>query len=215
MTIRLMLVDDHQMLRQGLRRSLEEEGFYVVGEASDGEQAVRLVPAAKPDVILMDVSMPDMDGIEATRRIIQNDPDKRIVMLTMHADKDLIDAAIKAGAVGYLTKDCSTDEVIQAVRMAANGETALSPQLAKTMLSEVRKIDEKAAREEDRLVTKREEEVLQLIADGCSTPEVAQKLYISQKTVKNHLASIYEKLNARDRTQAVLLAVRMGIVKLT
>jgi two-component system response regulator DegU len=210
-----MLVDDHQMLRQGLRRSLEEEGFYVVGEASDGEQAVRLVPAAKPDVILMDVSMPDMDGIEATRRIIQNDPDKRIVMLTMHADKDLIDAAIKAGAVGYLTKDCSTDEVIEAVRMAANGETALSPQLAKTMLSEVRKIDEKAAREEDRLVTKREEEVLQLIADGCSTPEVAQKLYISQKTVKNHLASIYEKLNARDRTQAVLLAVRMGIVKLT
>lgn len=215
MTIRLMLVDDHQMLRQGLRRSLEEEGFYVVGEASDGDEAVRLVPAAKPDVILMDVSMPDMDGVEATRRILQADPDKRVVMLTMHADKDLIDAAIKAGAVGYLTKDCSTDEVIEAVRMAANGETALSPQLAKTMLSEVRKIDEKAAREEDRLVTKREEEVLQLIADGCSTPEVAQKLYISQKTVKNHLASIYEKLNARDRTQAVLLAVRMGIVKLT
>ena len=215
MTIRLMLVDDHRMLRQGLRRSLEEEGFYVVGEASDGEEAVRLVPAAKPDVILMDVSMPDMDGIEATRRIINNDPDQRIVMLTMHADKDLIDAAIKAGAVGYLTKDCSTDEVIQAVRLAANGETALSPQLAKSMLTEVRKIDEKAAREEDRLVTKREEEVLQLIADGCSTPEVAQRLYISQKTVKNHLASIYEKLNARDRTQAVLLAVRMGIVKLT
>ena len=214
MTIRLMLVDDHRMLRQGLRRSLEEEGFYVVGEASDGEEAVRLVPAAKPDVILMDVSMPDMDGIEATRRIINNDPDQRIVMLTMHADKDLIDAAIKAGAVGYLTKDCSTDEVIQAVRLAANGETALSPQLAKSMLTEVRKIDEKAAREEDRLVTKREEEVLQLIADGCSTPEVAQRLYISQKTVKNHLASIYEKLNARDRTQAVLRAVRMGIVRL-
>jgi two-component system, NarL family, response regulator DegU len=214
-TIRLMLVDDHRMLRQGLRRSLEEEGFYVVGEASDGDEAVRLVPAAKPDVILMDVSMPDMDGVEATRRIVQQNPDQRIVMLTMHADQDLIDAAIKAGAVGYLTKDCSTDEVIDAVRMAANGETALSPQLAKTMLTEVRKIDEKAAREEDRLVTKREEEVLQLIADGCSTPEVAQKLYISQKTVKNHLASIYEKLNARDRTQAVLLAVRMGIVKLT
>ena len=215
MTIRLMLVDDHRMLREGLRRSLEEEGFYVVGEAADGEAAVRLVPAAKPDVILMDVSMPDMDGIEATKRILQATPELRVVMLTMHADKDLIDQAIKAGAVGYLTKDCSIDEVTEAVRMAANGETALSPALAKTMLTEVRKIDEKAAREEDRLVTKREEEVLQLIADGCSTPEVAQKLYISQKTVKNHLASIYEKLNARDRTQAVLLAVRMGIVKLT
>jgi two-component system response regulator DegU len=214
-TIRLMLVDDHRMLREGLRRSLEEEGFYVVGEAADGEAAVRLVPAAKPDVILMDVSMPDMDGIEATKRILQAAPEPRVVMLTMHADKDLIDQAIKAGAVGYLTKDCSIDEVTEAVRMAANGETALSPALAKTMLTEVRKIDEKAAREEDRLVTKREEEVLQLIADGCSTPEVAQKLYISQKTVKNHLASIYEKLNARDRTQAVLLAVRMGIVKLT
>ena len=214
MTIRLMLVDDHRMLREGLRRSLEEEGFYVVGEAADGEAAVRLVPAAKPDVILMDVSMPDMDGIEATKRILQNSPDQRVVMLTMHADKDVIDQAIMAGAVGYLTKDCSIDEVIDAVRMAANGETALSPALAKTMLSEVRKIDEKAAREEDRLVTKREEEVLQLIADGCSTPEVAQKLYISQKTVKNHLASIYEKLDARDRTQAVLTAVKMGIIKL-
>ena len=214
MTIRLMLVDDHRMLREGLRRSLEEEGFYVVGEAADGEAAVRLVPAAKPDVILMDVSMPDMDGVEATKRILQNSPEQRVVMLTMHADKDLIDQAIKAGAVGYLTKDCSIDEVIDAVRMAANGETALSPALAKTMLTEVRKIDEKAAREEDRLVTKREEEVLQLIADGCSTPEVAQKLYISQKTVKNHLASIYEKLNARDRTQAVITAVRMGIITL-
>ena len=214
MTIRLMLVDDHKMLREGLRRSLEEEGFSVVGEASDGVEAVHLAASMRPDVILMDVSMPDMGGVEATRRIVQADAEQRVVMLTMHADKDIIDSAIKAGAVGYLTKDCSIDEVCDAVRMAANGETALSPQLAATMLSEVRRIDSHQAREEDRLVTKREEEVLQLIADGCSTPEVAAKLYISQKTVKNHLASIYEKLNARDRTQAVLLAVRMGIVKL-
>jgi two-component system response regulator DegU len=213
-TIRLMLVDDHKMLREGLRRSLEEEGFDVVGEASDGVEAVQKAADLKPDVILMDVSMPDMGGVEATRRIVQADPERRIVMLTMHADRDIIDQAIKAGAVGYLTKDCSIEEVSDAVRMAANGETALSPQLAATMLTEVRRIDGHQTREEDRLVTKREEEVLQLIADGCSTPEVAAKLYISQKTVKNHLASIYEKLNARDRTQAVLLAVRMGIVKL-
>jgi two-component system response regulator DegU len=211
-----MLVDDHKALRQGLRRSLEEEeGFSIVGEAADGDEAVRMAPVVQPDVILMDVSMPDMDGVEATRRILQTDPSRRIVMLTMHVDKDIIESAIKAGAVGYLTKDCSIDEIIEAVKMAANGETALSPQLAQTMLAEVRKIDAPTIRDEDRLITKREEEVLQLIADGCSTPEVAQKLYISQKTVKNHLASIYETLNARDRTQAVLLAVRMGIVKLT
>jgi len=213
MVIRLMLVDDHKMLRQGLRRSLEEEGFSIVAEAADGTEAVRLAPAIKPDVVLMDVSMPDMDGIEATKRILAVDPDRRIVMLTMHGDASVIEQAIKAGAVGYLTKDCSIDEVVEAIRMAANGETALSPQLAQTMLKEVRKIHG-TEKEEERVISKREEEVLQLIADGCSTPEVAAKLYISQKTVKNHLASIYEKLNARDRTQAVLTAVRLGIVRL-
>ncbi|MFM7536864.1 MAG: response regulator [Acidimicrobiales bacterium] len=213
MVIRLMLVDDHKMLRQGLRRSLEEEGFSIVAEAADGTDAVRLAPAIKPDVVLMDVSMPDMDGIEATKRILAVDPERRIVMLTMHGDASVIEQAIKAGAVGYLTKDCSIDEVVEAIRMAANGETALSPQLAQTMLKEVRKIHG-AEKEEERVISKREEEVLQLIADGCSTPEVAAKLYISQKTVKNHLASIYEKLNARDRTQAVLTAVRLGIVRL-
>jgi two-component system, NarL family, response regulator DegU len=213
--VRLMLVDDHKALRQGLRRSLEEEeGFSIVGEAADGDEAVRMAPVVQPDLILRDVSMPDMDGVEATRRILQADPSRRVVMLTMHVDKDIIESAIKAGAVGYLTKDCSIDEIIEAVKMAANGETALSPQLAQTMLAEVRKIDAPTIRDEDRLITKREEEVLQLIADGCSTPEVAQKLYISQKTVKNHLASIYEKLDARDRTQAVLTAVRMGIIRL-
>ncbi len=213
MVIRLMLVDDHRMLRQGLRRSLEEEGFSIVAEAADGTEAVRLAPAIKPDVVLMDVSMPDMDGIEATKRILAVDPDRRIVMLTMHSDASVIEQAIKAGAIGYLTKDCSIDEVVEAIRMAANGETALSPHLAQTMLKEVRKIHG-GEKEEERVISKREEEVLQLIADGCSTPEVAAKLYISQKTVKNHLASIYEKLNARDRTQAVLTAVRMGIVRL-
>ena len=121
---------------------------------------------------------------------------------------------IQLGASGYLVKDCSTDEVAAAVRMAANGETALSPQLAATMLDEVRRLEVPNPAEEDRIITKREEEVLQHIADGCSTPEVAERLYISQKTVKNHLASIYQKLDARDRTQAVLQAVRMGIVRL-
>lgn len=192
---------------------MADQGFDVVGEARDGEEAVRLADDLKPDVILMDVTMPEMDGVEATRQIKKDRPEVRIVMLTMHADQEVLASAIRAGASGYLVKDCSTEEIASAVRMAASGETALSPQLAASMLDEVRKLDQ-PANEEDRVITKREEEVLQLIADGCSTPEVAERLFISQKTVKNHLASIYQKLDARDRTQAVLQAVRMGIVHL-
>ena len=212
-SIRLMLADDHRMLREGLRRSMIDQGFDVVGEARDGDEAIRLAEELHPEVILMDVTMPEVDGVEATRQIRASMPDIKIVMLTMHADQEVLTSAIRAGASGYLVKDCSTEEIASAVRMAVSGETALSPQLAASMLDEVRRLDRPNA-DEERIVTRREEEVLQLIADGCSTPEVAEKLYISQKTVKNHLASIYQKLDARDRTQAVLQAVRMGIVSL-
>jgi len=213
MTIRLMLADDHRMLREGLSRSMSEHGFDVVGEARDGLEAVNMAVSLQPDVILMDVSMPEMDGVEACRQVRASGSATKIVMLTMHADQDVLANAIRAGACGYLVKDCSTEEIADAVRMASNGDTALSPQLAASMLDEVRKMEMAPAREE-RIVTKREEEVLQAIADGCSTSEVADQMYISQKTVKNHLASIYQKLDARDRTQAVLQAVRMGIVSL-
>lgn len=208
--LRVLLADDHQMLREGLRRGLEAEGFEVVGEAGNGADAVRLALETHPDVVLMDVSMPETDGIDATRTLTRADARQRVVMLTMHVDREVIDRAIKAGAVGYLTKDCSIHEVAAAVQLAANGDVALSPHLAAKMLEEVRR----TAGAGDGVVTQREEEILQLIADGLSTPEIAERLYISQKTVKNHLASIYDKLDARDRTQAVLTAVRMGIVKL-
>jgi DNA-binding NarL/FixJ family response regulator len=216
MGVRLLLADDHRMLREGLRRSMSEAGFEVVGEATDGVEAVRLAAELLPDVILMDVTMPNCDGVEACRQVKEAGLRSCVVMLTMHADQDVLANAIRAGASGYLTKDCSTREIAEAVRMAAEGETVLSPQLARSMLEEVRRIDEPAgaAEEPDKVISRREEEVLQLIADGCSTPEVAAQLYISQKTVKNHLASIYQKLDARDRTQAVLQAVRMGIVSL-
>jgi DNA-binding NarL/FixJ family response regulator len=207
MTFSVVLVDDHTMLRQSLRRAIEAEGVEVVGEAGDGEEAVRVVLATKPDVMLMDVSMPRTDGIDATRQLVAADRTIRVVMLTMHADRDVIDRALKAGAVGYLTKDASIAEVVEAVTLAANGDRAMSPRLASLMLNEARRTQEP-------LLSAREEEVLQLVADGLGTTEIAQKLFISQKTVKNHLASIYEKLDARDRTQAVLMAVRMGIVRL-
>ncbi len=210
--IRLMLADDHKMLREGLRRSMTERGFDVVGEARNGAEAVELAAALRPDVLLMDVTMPELDGVEAARQIKARLPELRIVMLTMHADQDVLAEAIRAGANGYLVKDCSTDEIAEAIECVADGETALSPRLAASMLAEVRKGS--GSHEQERVITKREEEVLQLIADGCSTPEVAERLFISQKTVKNHLASIYQKLDARDRTQAVLQAVRMGIVTL-
>ncbi|MFT3855376.1 MAG: response regulator transcription factor [Ilumatobacteraceae bacterium] len=208
MGLTVMLVDDHTMLRQGLRRALEGEGITVIAEAGDGDSAVKLALDSHPDVVLMDVSMPTVDGIEATKRLMGADARQRVVMLTMHADRDVIDRSIKAGAVGYLTKDSSIAEVIMAIKLAANGDRPMSPRLASAMLDESKKL-------EDGIVSAREEEVLQLVADGFGTTEIAERMFISQKTVKNHLASIYDKLNARDRTQAVLTAVRMGIVKLS
>ena len=222
--IRLLLADDHTMLREALRRAMEGAGLDVVGEAADGEEAIRLSSELRPEVVLMDVSMPVLDGVEATRQIHRNDPDIAVLMLTMHADSDVVARALSAGAVGYLVKDASMSEVVEAVRLAANGDTALSVELANSMLGEVHRLAESGAESErggpdvapggEGVITKREEEVLQLIAEGLSTPEVAARLYISVKTVKNHLASIYAKLDSRDRTQAVVRAVKMGIIRI-
>ena len=209
----LLLADDHRMLRDSLRRSMEENGFDVVGEAKDGAEAVELAQVLHPDVVLMDVSMPNLDGVEATRQISRLVPDAQVVMLTMHADGEVMARAIQAGAIGYLVKDCAITDVVSAVRLAASGESVLSADLAISMLADVKRtpIDPGNGHAP---VSAREEQVLQLVADGLSLPEVAAELYISVKTVKNHLASIYAKLDARDRTQAVLRAVKMGIISL-
>lgn len=223
--IRVLLADDHTMLREGLRRSLTAEGFSIVGEASDGDEAVSLARQLDPDVVLMDVTMPVTDGIEATRTIRETLERVQVVMLTMHADAELIRGAIAAGAAGYLTKDCTTEEVARTIRQAASGDTMMSAELASSMLAEATKLDAEGPAtdpepasgsrpEGEGIISKREEEVLQLIAQGQSTAEVAEQLFISAKTVKNHLANIYEKLDSRDRTQAVVRAVRMGIIRI-
>jgi DNA-binding NarL/FixJ family response regulator len=205
--IRVLLADDHTMLREGLRRSLDMEGLSVVGEARDGVEAIRVAELLKPDVVLMDVTMPAMDGIEATKVLRQRLPETRVVILTMHDEDELLQRAARAGAAGYVVKDASSAEVADVVRAAAAGEAALPAGVTSEVVD--------AGQGHDALISKREEEVLQLIADGASTTEVASRLFISAKTVKNHLASIYHKLDARDRTQAVLRAARLGIIRLS
>lgn len=208
--IRVLVVDDHRMLRETLRHSLEQHGFDVVGEAGDGTEALEAARRLRPAVVLMDVTMPGMGGVEATRQLLGVLPSVRVVMLTMHADRRVIAQAIEAGAVGYLLKDCSIDEVADTLRSAVSGPTDISPEVAVEMLEQAGMLSG-----DDGGLSRREAEVLQLIADGASTPEVAETLFISEKTVKNHLASVYSKLHARDRTQAVLAAVRMGVVNLS
>src|SRR3954470_20321835 len=160
--VRLLLVDDHRMLRESLRRAMEDAGFEVVGEAPDGAEAVRLAMELKPDVILMDVTMPVLDGVEATRQVRDKLPNTQVVILTMHADREVLVDAIRAGAAGYLVKDCSTEEVVDTVRKAASGETALSPELAASMLGEVRDmVEREQAAGAEAVISKREEEVLQ------------------------------------------------------
>jgi len=204
---RVLIADDHQLLRQALRRALEDAGFDVVGEAADGEEAARLAAQLLPEIVVMDVTMPVLDGVAATREVVAAVPDARVVMLTMHGESSLIAECLDAGACAFLTKDTSMHDVVETVRQTADGEVLLSPEIARGTLRELGGGDGPP-------LTKREVEVLQLVADGFGTTEIAERLFISAKTVKNHLASIYEKLDARDRTQAVLSAVRSGIVRL-
>ena len=208
--MRIMLVDDHHLLRQSLKRQFEEFGHEVVADVSDGTSAVAAALKTRPDIILMDISMGEGDGITACRAIMEADARQRVVMLTMHAEIDLIRQSLKAGAVGYLIKDATFDEVLNALKLVCNGDVIISPEFAHALLLEV----EGQQVVQPSVLSEREMEVLQLLAEGNSTPEIADTLFISQKTVKNHLASIYEKIDARDRTHAVIRAVKIGIIKI-
>jgi DNA-binding NarL/FixJ family response regulator len=210
--IRALIVDDHPVTREGLRTALElsEDIIVVVGEAASGEEAVERARELEPDVVFMDVRMPGMDGIEATRRIRQAAPTTKVILITIDESRGAISEAIQAGVSGYLLKDASPDTLVDAAKNAVEGNAVIHPQLTKTFIEEVRIGEADGPRTAP--LSKREREILQKVADGSTTRQVATELGISPHTVKTHLERIFEKLGANDRAQAVAIAIRTGIV---
>lgn len=213
--IRVLLVDDHTLLRQGLRSMLElNQNIVVVGEAGDGEEAIAKTEELSPNVVLMDITLlPGMDGIQATQRIKQTYPKVNVIMLTMHGDDYHAFEAIKAGASGYLVKSATQDELVKAIEVAHAGESVFHPTITKeSMKGFLHMVEGKGAKPKVLRLTQREKEVIESLCQGASNKEIAERLFISQKAVKSHLQSIFEKLNVSNRTQAVAHAFREGIV---
>ena len=210
--IRALIVDDHPVTREGLRTalSMSDEVVEVVGEAASGEEAVKAARDLIPDVVFMDVRMPGMDGIEATRRIREASPDTRVILITIDESRGAISDAIQAGVSGYLLKDASPEALVDAARNAVEGNAVIHPQLTKTFIEEVHLAESEGTKAMP--LSKREREILQKVADGATTRQVATDLGISPHTVKTHLERIFEKLGANDRAQAVAIAIRTGIV---
>jgi len=207
--IRVMLVDDHQMVRNGLKTFLlVHDDLELVGEASNGEQALTTFERVHPDVILMDLKMPRMDGVEATQALLKRDPGVRIIALTSFKDEDLIRKALEAGAMGYLLKDVDVDELAEAIRAAYRGEPTLAPEAAWVLFKATRRGPELG---DD--LTERERDVLALLVEGLTNPEIADRLYISDSTVKTHVSNILSKLGVSTRTEAASLALQRGLLK--
>lgn len=211
---RVLLVDDHDIYRAGLRGLLVEQGVDIIGEAANGEAALELVREKGPNVVVMDLNMPGIGGIEATRRIATLSPLTRVIMLTVSSDQPDVLEAILAGACGYLLKSATTQEIVAGIQSAARGDALLSPSIAAKLLDRVREAPpERAAPDPARAeLTERELEVLRLLASGMDNAEIGQALFISSSTVKNHISSILVKLQIENRIQAAVYAVRAGIV---
>jgi DNA-binding NarL/FixJ family response regulator len=211
--IRVLIVEDHALFRQGLRELLDTAGLSVIGEASDGVTAVRLTRELRPDVVVMDLHMPRMDGIDATSEIMKAERPPVILVLTVSTTNDDVLDAIAAGASGYLLKDAAADEIVNAVRNANSGSSTLSPTIAGAVVRRVREHGAATEQPEDLLaLSEREKEILRLVALGRDNTEIAQELYLSPSTVKNHVSSILEKLGVDGRVQAAVRAARAGIV---
>ena len=215
-TIRVLIADDHRLFRLGLRQACESAGdFEVVGEAEDGQEAVELARRCRPDVILMDINMPILDGVEATRCIMENDPSIQVIMLTIYRRDRYVFEAIKAGARGYLLKDVDERELLEAIRAVHRGEALINPGLATKLLDEFRRLGQVAAEAGDvERLTQGEMDVLRLVAQGASNKEIAARLHLAESTVSNRLSNIYQKLHVNSRTQAALMALRRGWAKL-
>ncbi|MEG6585021.1 response regulator transcription factor [Dendrosporobacter sp. 1207_IL3150] len=219
MPINILIADDHMLLRKGIRNVLElESDLAVIDEAADGEEAVNKALELKPDIMLLDINMPRLTGLEVTKRIKVENPNIKVIVLTMHDDENYVIEVIKSGASGYLLKDVEPSMLIKAIHTVFEGESFIYPTLAKKLFGEINRREERKhavnmheRRKEERL-TYREIEVLELICQGMSNQEIAQKLYLSEKTVKNHLTNIFRKINVTDRTQAVLYALKNKIV---
>jgi len=212
-SISVLLVDDHAMVRQGVKAFLvTQPDLSVVGEAGSGEEAIKLAAQLIPDVILMDLIMPSLDGVEATRRVKQVSPRSQIVVLTSYHEDEHIFPALKAGALSYILKDVSAEELASAVRKAAAGEAILHPRVAARVIKELQGMREDAPNPFTEL-SERELEVLKLIADGMSNAGMAEKLVLSEKTIKGHVSNILSKLHLADRTQAAVYAWREGVVR--
>ncbi|QIN80740.1 response regulator [Rubrobacter marinus] len=209
--MRVLIADDHALFRYGLRAMLaSEEGFEVAGEAATGEEAVRLAAELQPDIVLMDVQMPGINGIEATRRIARDHPRVGVVVVTMFEEDDSVFAAMRAGARGYVLKGADADEVIKVMRAVAGGEAHFGPDIARRLMGFF-SAPEAAPSQTFPQLTDREREVLDLLARGMSNGEIARHLYLSQKTVRNHLSNIFPKLRVADRAQAIILARDAGL----
>lgn len=214
MAIKLLVVDDHRVVRAGLVALLQQSpGVTVVGEAGNGEEAVAQIDSLQPDVVLMDIQMPVMNGVEATRQIKAGWPGVEVLVLTTYSDDELIWGGLQAGAKGYLLKDAPPDELLRGIEAVAAGQSLLPPEIAAKLVQVISQ-GGPAKREPGEQLTERELEILRLIASGAANKEIAGQLYISENTVKTHIANLFQKLGARDRTEAVTRALARGLITL-
>ncbi|MDN4606759.1 response regulator [Sporosarcina highlanderae] len=220
---KILIVDDHQLFREGVKRILDfEDSFEVVGEGDDGSEVTELYRRFEPDVVLMDINMPGMNGVEATEKVKNEFPDAKIIILSIHDDESYVSHALKSGALGYMLKEMDADAIVQAIKVVAAGGSYLHPKVTRNLVAEYRRLSEREhkgyfhqndIRRPLHLLTRRECEVLQLLTDGQSNRTIGETLFISEKTVKNHVSSILQKMSVNDRTQAVVTAIKNGWVE--